>query len=156
MTRFSIVGAGWRSEFFLRIARELPDLFEVGSVLARRPERAEELRKAFSVRTSDSLDQVVADKPDFVITSVSWDSNPVVIRELAERKISVLSETPPARSVERTVQAFGGQHYRPWGLLNRWRTERVEQLVLLAGREARPQGEPATPRSSQMGPQMPG
>ena len=100
MTRFSIVGAGWRSEFFLRIAAELPELFEVGSVLARRPERAEELSKAFSVRTCDSLDQVLADKPDFVITSVSWDSNPVLIRELAERKIPVLSETPPARSVE--------------------------------------------------------
>ena len=45
MTKFSIIGGGWRSEFFLRIARELPDLFEIPGMLVRKPERAEELRR---------------------------------------------------------------------------------------------------------------
>ncbi len=98
MIRFSIVGAGWRSEFFLRIARELPELFEIQCILARRPDRAEELRREFAVRTTDNLEDLLAGKPDFVVTSVSWDSNPAVMRELAERGVPVLSETPPARS----------------------------------------------------------
>jgi predicted dehydrogenase len=96
MTRFSIVGAGWRTKFFLRIARELPNHFEVLGVLARKPERAEELQREFGVRTTDSLENLLADRPDFAITSVSWESNPIFLRELTERGVPVLSETPPA------------------------------------------------------------
>ncbi|RYG23273.1 gfo/Idh/MocA family oxidoreductase, partial [bacterium] len=40
MTRFAIVGAGWRTEFFLRIAKALPDQFEVTKVLVRSDEKA--------------------------------------------------------------------------------------------------------------------
>jgi len=104
MFRFAIVGAGWRSEFFLRIARELPERFEVTGILARKAERGEELRKSWPIRIYDSIDQIAADKPDFVITSVSWDSNPVVIKDLAERNIPVLSETPPAPDVARMAE----------------------------------------------------
>jgi predicted dehydrogenase len=100
MTRFSIVGGGWRTEFFLRIARELPDLFEIPGMLVRRTERADELQKTWGVATHTSLDALLADKPDFVVTSLSWDSNPIFIRELAARGIAVLSETPPAPKVE--------------------------------------------------------
>ena len=100
MTRFSIVGAGWRTEFFLRIAQALPDLFEIPRILVRNPVRAEEIERTWKVKTCDSLDTLLADKPDFVITSVSWDANPIFLCELAERKMPVLSETPPARSVE--------------------------------------------------------
>jgi predicted dehydrogenase len=104
MFRFAIVGAGWRSEFFLRIARELPEKFEVTGILSRRPERAAELRKTWPIRIYDSIEQIVADRPDFAITSVSWDSNPVVIKELTDRGIPVLSETPPAPDVPRMVE----------------------------------------------------
>jgi len=100
MYRFAIVGAGWRSEFFLRIARELPDRFEATGILARRPERAEELRKEWPIKFYGSIEEIARDKPDFVITSVSWNSNPVVIKELAALDIPVLSETPPAPNVE--------------------------------------------------------
>jgi len=100
MTKFSIIGAGWRSEFFLRIARELPDLFEIPGMLVRKPERAEEIRRNWGVKTCTTLGEVLAGKPDFVVTSLSWDSNPIFMRELAERGMPVLSETPPARSVD--------------------------------------------------------
>jgi predicted dehydrogenase len=103
MTKFSIIGGGWRSEFFLRIAKELPDLFEIPSMLVRKPERAEELRRTFGVKTVTSLDEVLADKPDFAVTSLSWESNPIFLRELAAVGMPVLSETPPARTVEEMI-----------------------------------------------------
>lgn len=103
MTRFSIIGGGWRSEFFLRIVKELPELFAIPGMLVRNPERAEELRRVWGVATYTTLDEVLADKPDFVVTSLSWESNPIFVRELALAGMPVLSETPPARTVEELV-----------------------------------------------------
>src|SRR5476651_1637601 len=91
VTRFSIVGAGWRTEFFLRIVRELPEEFEIARILVRRPERAAELERVWGVKTGSTLDEILADKPDFVVTSVSWDSNPAFLRQLAEAGMPALS-----------------------------------------------------------------
>jgi predicted dehydrogenase len=65
-------------------------------MLVRKPERAEELRRVWGVKTATTLDQLLADRPDFVVTSLSWESNPIFMRALAERGVAVLSETPPA------------------------------------------------------------
>ena len=96
MIKFGIVGGGWRTEFFLRIARELPEVFEVTGMFVRKQERAEELTKQFGVQTYSTLGELLGTGPDFLITSLSWSSNPVFLRELADRGIPVLSETPPA------------------------------------------------------------
>jgi len=95
MTRFAIVGAGWRTEFFLRIAKALPDRFEVTKVLVRSDEKAQAM-EAWGVRTGRTLDDLLADRPQFVVTSVPWGPNPGLLRELAERGMPALSETPPA------------------------------------------------------------
>jgi predicted dehydrogenase len=33
--RFGVIGSGWRSEFFLRIAAALPDQLQVAGIVAR-------------------------------------------------------------------------------------------------------------------------
>ena len=38
--QFGVVGAGWRAEFFLRIAAAAPEHFELPTVVARNPENA--------------------------------------------------------------------------------------------------------------------
>ena len=40
--RFAVVGTGWRSLFYVRIAKWLPERFELTGVLCRTKERAEE------------------------------------------------------------------------------------------------------------------
>lgn len=100
-TTFGVVGSGWRTEFYLRIAAALPDRFGVAGVVARRPERAKEIRERFGVPTFDSVDALLdGGSPDLVVTSVSWAANPGIVVELARRGVPVLSETPPAPDLD--------------------------------------------------------
>ena len=101
VVRFAIVGGGWRTEAFLRVARELPDRFTVAGMQVRREERGRELEKQFGVQTFRTLDELLEDANfDFALVSVPWEVCPVLIAELAGRNVAVLSETPPAPDVE--------------------------------------------------------
>ena len=94
---FAIVGAsGWRAEFFLRIARELPDRFRVTGVMSRDAQTAETLRQQWQIPAFTDLDELLRERPQFVVVSVPWKASPPLLRELSERKMPVLAETPPA------------------------------------------------------------
>ena len=62
---------------------------------------------------------VEAESPGFVVTSVSWPANADVVRQLVELGLPVLSETPPAVTLEE-MQRCG--HWSSKGrLASRWR-----------------------------------
>jgi predicted dehydrogenase len=42
---FGVIGSGWRAEFFLRIARDLPEQFPLAGVVARNPDKRAELAR---------------------------------------------------------------------------------------------------------------
>jgi predicted dehydrogenase len=95
--RYGIVGSGWRTGFFFRLARVMPERFAVTGVVTRSAERGREVEREWGVSTFRSVDELVAaDRPDFVIVSVPWDVAPDVTGELVALGIPVLSETPPA------------------------------------------------------------
>jgi len=102
MINFSIIGgAGWRAEFYFRIAAALPGRFRVAGALVRDAAKAEALRRKWGVATFDNLDSLLAsDKPAFVVTSVPVAPNAAFLRELAGRRVPVLSETPPAKDLD--------------------------------------------------------
>ncbi|WP_219838289.1 Gfo/Idh/MocA family protein [Paenibacillus sp. R14(2021)] len=110
---FGIIGHGWRADFYLRIAQELPERFEVSRMLVRREETADELRGRWGVETFHDLDTFLADgKLDFVVVSVPWESCPVYIEALTQRGVPVLAETPPApdlAGLTKLYQAVGGK-----------------------------------------------
>ncbi|HEX4983174.1 MAG TPA: Gfo/Idh/MocA family oxidoreductase [Ilumatobacteraceae bacterium] len=95
MTRFAIVGAGWRSECFLRVAGALPERFECVAVVARRPAVRAEIAGRFGVLTLGSLDELDDVGADFVVTSVAAAASADVITHVAEHGHPVLAETPP-------------------------------------------------------------
>jgi len=98
---FGIIGAGWRSEFYLRIARALPDRFQVAGVVVRSDEKRPAFEKTWSVPAFPTLDDMLAKtSPRFVVTSVSWNANLGFLQDLAERGMPALSETPPAPDLE--------------------------------------------------------
>ncbi|MCE5322645.1 Gfo/Idh/MocA family oxidoreductase [bacterium] len=112
--RLGLVGAGRRSRFFCQLARKLPELFEVVSVLVRDPEKRERFAQEWKVATPDSMEQLVATKPEFVIVSVPRAVAPTIIKGLFDLHMPVLSETPPAADLQGLTwlyqQTEGGRH----------------------------------------------
>jgi predicted dehydrogenase len=92
-TKIAIIGAGWRADFYLHLALLMPAEFEVVGWVVRDQAKA----KAFPVKTYSSVSELlVHEKPDYLISAVTWLSNPDVLALLVEAEIPVLSETPPA------------------------------------------------------------
>jgi predicted dehydrogenase len=108
---FGIVGAGWRTEFYLRIARALPERFRTTGVVVRNPEKRKPFEQAWGVRVCADADELLKTSPLFVVTAVSWAGNPELLKHLSERGIPVLSETPPAPDLPQLaeVSALAGK-----------------------------------------------
>jgi predicted dehydrogenase len=95
--KFGIIGGGWRTSFYLTIAKACPEQFEVTGVVVRDEVKGRELAAAWSVPVYSTLDGLLeVDSPSFMVVSVSWASCPIVLKQLAERGVPALSETPPA------------------------------------------------------------
>lgn len=105
---FGIIGSGWRAEFFLRIARDLPEQFPLAGIVIRNPEKSAAFKGKWpSVPVFASWRELVAETaPGFVITSVGWAANPPLLAELAEAGVAVLSETPISPSLEDLGKAY--------------------------------------------------
>jgi predicted dehydrogenase len=96
-----LVGHGWRAEFYLRLARQLPALFDCVGVVVRRPEVAATLEREWAVRSFARVEDLVAvGAPEVVVTSVPPAANSEVVGAVAGLGVVALSETPPATSVE--------------------------------------------------------
>ena len=104
--RFAIVGgAGWRAQFFLRVASALPDRFGVCGMVVRDPQKARDQEQQWGVKTHRSLaDLLAASDPLFVVVSVPWEASPGILKELAARQVPALCETPPAPDVEGLIE----------------------------------------------------
>jgi hypothetical protein len=102
---FGIVGGGWRSEFYLRIVKALPERFEVCGMVVRDEGKGKVVEQKWGVRTFRTLEELLeASNPTFMVVSVSWAAAPVVTKQLAERGIPVLSETPPAPDLDGLIE----------------------------------------------------
>ena len=98
---FAIIGSGWRSEFFLRIARELPDRFRVVGLVTRSDSTARTIQDAWGVPTFRTIDQLVQHTaPKFAVVSVPRQVAPETISRLAGHGIPVLTETPPGQDLD--------------------------------------------------------
>jgi hypothetical protein len=95
--RFAIVGAGWRTTFYLRVVAALGERFELTGVVTRSKERAEEVKLAWGVDAFPSLHGLLeAGRPDFVLLSVPRSATVEWLEELTDAGLPVLCETPPA------------------------------------------------------------
>ena len=105
-TKFAVVGTGWRSEFFVKLAVHLEEVEFVGSII-RSPK--EMLHPTF-LSIQECLSKT---RPDFLVTAVPWGASPGLIIEAVELGIPVIAETPPAPdlpSLQSLWQRVGSQN----------------------------------------------
>ena len=99
--RFGVVGTGWRAQYYLRLARLLPEHVELVGIVGRRPEVAEPMARQWGVPAYGSLSELVtSERPDFVVSAVPWAATPGVSEAAVELKTPVLCETPPAPDLD--------------------------------------------------------
>ena len=100
MIRFGIIGTGWRSGFYLRVAAACPERFECVGMVSRNPDREDHPGAPLGIPLFGSAEEMIAaGKPLFTVTSVTWEASPGAIGELVALGQPVLSETPPADTV---------------------------------------------------------
>lgn len=100
-SRYALVGSGWRSTAYLRLARLLPEVFEATGVVTRRAEQGERVEREYGVPTHRTVDELLAaGRPDFVVLSVPWPVTPALTRDLVAAGVPVLAETPPAPDLD--------------------------------------------------------
>lgn len=125
-----VIGAGWRAEFFLRLAAALPAVETVG-IAVRRPESAAAATLRWKVPTYLSAAELVArQRPQLVVVCVSPAENAAVVADLVAAGIKVLCETPPAPDVD-GLRAL-------WAAVGHTDSVQVaEQYLLMPGHAAR-------------------
>lgn len=95
--RFGIVGTGWRTDFFLRIASALGDRLTLAGLATRSAEKGAAVEAAWGVPTARDVEELTGRfRPDFVVSSVPWAITPAIIETVAGHGIPILAETPPA------------------------------------------------------------
>lgn len=105
--RFAIVGAGWRAEFFLRIAAALPERFRLEGLVVRDAGKGQRLTEQWGHATYRTVpDLLAAVRPEFLVSSVSYAANYEVNRSLLDTGLPVLSETPPAATLEQMLDLW--------------------------------------------------
>lgn len=94
MIKYGIVGAGWRSEFYLRIAALMPDAFKVSGIYIRNKQKREEFSKKYGVPIFDTLEELLGTDYDFIVSCVNKAGICDTVRKLAGNNIPLLTETP--------------------------------------------------------------
>lgn len=94
MINYCVIGGGWRSEFYLRIAKCLPEIFAVKGICVRNPKRAKEISEKYGINTVDSIDDILKIDCDFFVNCINKDDISKLSFELCNLGYAVLQETP--------------------------------------------------------------
>lgn len=105
--RYVIVGSGWRSLYYVRVAKALPDRFELCAMFCRSGEKAEKIAKEHGIYTTTSIEECRNFKPDFVVVVVNKADIAKVSMEWMNYGLTVLCETPAALDTDTLNQLWG-------------------------------------------------
>ena len=112
--KYSIIGAGWRSEFYIRIAALMPEFFSVSGIYIRNPEKRKEFLKKYNVKIFETLDDLLKTDFDFIVSCVNKENIVSVAQALADKGIPVLTETPVSSAgLKGKIQVAEQFHFMP-------------------------------------------
>jgi hypothetical protein len=109
MTRpivFGLVGGAWRAEFYFRIAQALSERFRVAGCFARSEATREAIKRVWNIPVFDTMEGLLNERPEFVVTSVPRAVSGPLLVELAAQNMPVLAETPPASDLEELIRLW--------------------------------------------------
>lgn len=104
--RYVIVGSGWRSLYYVRVAKALPEKFELCAMLCRSEEKAEKMADEYGIYTTVSIEECRSLKPDFVVVVVNKADIAKVSMEWLNNGFTVLCETPAALDTDTLKQLW--------------------------------------------------
>lgn len=94
MIKYGIIGAGWRSEFYIRIATLLPETFRVSGIYIRNSKTVQKFSVEYSVPIFSTLEELLDTDFDFLVSCVNKASICDMITTICSRGFPLLSETP--------------------------------------------------------------
>lgn len=97
---FLLIGGGWRAEFYMRIARKLPDHLNVTGIYCS-DQVLREKYNGLGYRCFDNLDSALSNTtPDFIVICVNRFATAKVITDVVKNGIPILTETPITTSLD--------------------------------------------------------
>ena len=121
MIKYGIVGAGWRSEFYLRIAALIPETFKVSGIYIRNNQKREEFSEKYNIPIFDTLGKLLQTDYNFIVSCVSKTDICDTVKELCSKNVPVLTETPVGTSLDEIDDFFS--EIKP-----DWRVQAAEQF----------------------------
>ncbi len=104
--KIGIIGNGWRSMTYVKIIKELGNIFSLEGMLFRSTDKAAEYQKKYGIKAFDHKDEFLAQEFDFVLLALPRSVVPDWCEELFSRNIPVLCETPPGDGVENLINMW--------------------------------------------------
>lgn len=98
--RFGLIGSGWRAEFYIRIAKALPERFDLAAVMIRDQEKGKAFSEKFGVAVVNTVEELLKKEPEFLVVAIKRGFVTDNLIELFQKGIPVLTETPPGEDLE--------------------------------------------------------
>ena len=108
--RFAVVGSGWRSLFYIRIAKALPEIFELTALLCRSGEKAQRFCKDYDIPAVTREQEVIGSAPDFIVSAVRETSIAETAIQWMNYGFPILSETPAGLTFQQLVKLWELYH----------------------------------------------
>ena len=140
MYRFGLIGGGWRAAFFARVAKVLPDKFELCGSWLRNKEKCAEWARLYGGKACCSIKELTELKPDFIVVSVSYNAQTDILEELINYSVPIMMETPlghDTENLERVKHIVGdkkelvktAEQYLYWPMYMAWSNIKTQGLL---------------------------
>ncbi|MBQ9300177.1 MAG: Gfo/Idh/MocA family oxidoreductase, partial [Clostridia bacterium] len=94
--RFALVGSGWRAAFYARIAKKMPDMFQLAGTWVHSCEKSWEWQRQYGGAIASQPEDLLKEQPDFLVVALNKQYAFPYIMVLLKTDIPLLLETPPA------------------------------------------------------------
>ena len=98
--KVGIIGSGGRSVLYIKALQSLREDFDIVSMRFRTQEKADKFKSEYDIPVTTSMDEFKSSKPDFVVDVVGYFDVCKAAVDLLNDDIPVLTETPPAVSIQ--------------------------------------------------------